>query len=254
VHYTEFPDGLVVCGTFPDEDVLLAIELTAGRVPLVCCDPPYGNIVDKAWDKVGTDDRAFAAWMIDWTRKLEPLMLPNSALYAWGGIGKVKFRPFYRYLIDVEHETNFRLANHITWSKKRAYGVQHNYLFTREELAYLILGEDIKKPRCFNVPLLDQKRGYAGYDAEHPAKSEFFRRTNVWSETEVLRGKLHINQKAARVVEIPIEVHTQPGEWVLDLFSGSGETSYAARKLGRKFIAVENDPIEYAKICERLRI
>lgn len=254
LEYTEFSDGLVICGTFPDSQVLQAIETVCAAFPLVIADPPYGNIVDKDWDTVGADDAAFAAWMLDWTKKLEALSLPGAALYVWGGIGKPLFRPFYRYLVQVELETSYRLANHITWSKKRAYGVQHNYLFTREELAYFVLGDDIKKPRCFRVPLLSEKRGYSGYDKKHPAKSEYLRRTNVWTDiTEIFRGKVHINQKPTRLMEIPIEIHTESGDWVLDPFAGSGTTALAARALGRKFVLVEQDLVEYQKICKKLQ-
>lgn len=254
MQYTEFVDGLVICGTFPEPEVAQAIERAAGNLPLVVADPPYGNIVNDEWDKVGSDDDAFARWMIGWTAQIERLSLPGAALYVWGGIGKPCFRPFYRYLVEAELRTGYKLANHITWAKKRAYGVQHNYLFTREEVAYFVLGEDIKKPRCFHVPLLDTKRGYSGYNEKYPAKSEYLRRTNVWSDvTEVLRGKTHVNQKPVRLMQIPIEVHTDLGEWVLDPFAGSGSTALAARASGRKFVLVEQDPAEYAKICQTLQ-
>jgi DNA modification methylase len=159
------------------------------------------------------------------------------------------------------------LSNVITWKKKRAYGVQHNYLFTREELLYLVNG-DAKKPRRFNVPLLAKKRGYAGYDPAHPAKSEYLRRSNVWVDidaepedgsttdvwdaTEVLRGKLHECQKADRVCEIPIEVHTDPGEVVVELFGGSASTAAAAQRLGRRFVVVESGAVEVENIIRRI--
>ena len=50
------------------------------------------------------------------------------------------------------------------------------------------------------------KRGYAGCNEKYPAKSEFLRRTNVWDDvTEILRGKVHVNQKPERLMEVPIE-------------------------------------------------
>lgn len=255
----QFEDGIAIRGTFPDARVLSLIEGAAGKLPLVIADPPYGNIVAEAWDRVGEDDRAFCAWMIDWTKKIEALSLPGAALYVWGGVGlprdgkKPPFRPFLRYLIDVEHETGYQLSTPITWKKKRAYGIQWGFLFTREEVAYLVLG-DYKKPRKFTVPLLDVKRGYAGYNEKYPARSEFLRRTNVWDDiTEILRGKLHVNQKPDRLMEIPIEIHTEPGEWVLDPFAGSGTTAIAARKLGRRFVIVEQDRENFDKIVARLR-
>lgn len=247
-----FPDGVVICGDVDDDTTWAAIRSVGVQFPLVIADPPYGNILPVAWDKAQMADTAFAQWMIEWTLRIASVSLPDSALYVWGGIGRPRFRPFYKYLASVETWTSYQLANHITWSKKRAYGVQHNYLFTREELAYLTLG-DIKKPRCFHVPLLEEKRGYAGYNSDYPAKSEHYRRTNVWTDvTEILRGKIHEAQKPTRVMEIPIEVHTDPGDWVLDPFAGAGTTATAARKLGRKFVVVDRDPECFDLICKVL--
>jgi DNA modification methylase len=248
----KFKDGIAILGEFPNTNVMLAISNYSGTLPLIVADPPYGDIVDEAWDQA-TDDKKFCAWMIEWTKWLEQIVCPGGALYVWGGIGKPNFRPFYRYLYEVEAKTLFNLSNHITWSKKRAYGVSHNYLFTREELAYLIKG-NIKKPRMFNIPLLETKRGYAGYNKKYPAKSDFFRRTSVWTDiTEIMKGKTHVAQKPRRLMEIPIEVHTSKGEFVLDPFAGSGTTAHAARALGRKFVVVEKYKENFEKMVESLR-
>lgn len=254
-----FPDGVVIRGTFPDPEVLALVGKHAeGLLPLIIADPPYGNIVSAYWDQVNTSDVQFCDWMLGWTKELERLCLPGAAVYVWGGVGRPRdgdkppFRPFLRYLVEVELQTGFTLSTPITWKKKRAYGIQWGYLFTREELAYLVLG-DHKKPRKFSVPLLDIKRGYAGYDKDRPAKSEYLRRSNVWDDvTEIFRGKTHVNQKPRRLMEIPIETHTEAGEWVLDPFAGSGTTGLAARRLGRRFILVEQDPIEFDKCVATL--
>ena len=250
----QFSDGLVIHGDFMDSGVQAVIAKAIGsqRFALTIADPPYGNILNVYWDRIKASDRTFVGWMLDWTRMIQNVSHDRSAFYCWGGIGRPGFRPFYRYLLDVEEFTKYRLANHITWSKKRGYGIQHNYLFTREECAYFTLG-DIKQPRCFHVPLLDEKRGYEGYDKDYPAKSEYLRRTNVWRDvTEIMRGKDHEAQKPLRVIEIPIEVHTKPGELVLDPFAGSGVTALAARKLGRRFVVVEQDEHWFKYICKAL--
>jgi hypothetical protein len=57
----------------------------------------------------------------------------------------------------------------------------------------------------------------------YPAKSEYKRRTNVWSDvTEILRGKIHQCQKPDRLYEVMVEASSNPGENVLDPFAGSG--------------------------------
>jgi DNA modification methylase len=269
VNFVEFKNGVAINGQFPDIDVVTKIEdvLSGTQLLLTVADPPYGNIVNKDWDKIIGTDEEFTKEMIEWTKVVQKLSLPRSALYVWGGIGVPGFRPFYRYLIDVEHKTGYKVANHITWKKKRAYGIQHNFLFTREELVhlhfgsltreeilYLHMGDNIKAPLVFNIPLLKEKRGYAGYNPDYPAKSEFFRRTNVWTDiTEILKDKMHVAQKPVECMKIPIEVHTNAGDWVLDPFAGSGTTAVAAIEAGRKFIVVERDNVEFEKLVDRLK-
>lgn len=250
-----FDDGYAVCADSTQPGTILQVRQLVGDVPLIIADPPYGRIVSEKWDNVKISAEEFSGWMASWTRHwAEKCLLPGAAFYVWGGIGKPRFRPFLRYLYNVEETTDLQLANLITWSKKRAYGVQNNYLWTREECAYFVNG-DAKKPRKFNVPLLDQVRGYAGYNKKYPAKSDRYRRTNVWSDvTEIMRGKLHPTQKAQRVIEVPIEVHTNPGEWVIDPFAGAGTTAMACRKLGRKFVVIEQDEKCFEDMVARLRV
>jgi len=227
-------------------------EIT-GCVPLILTDPPYGKILSAKWDHVIEKEEDFVEWMIDWTRTWSDMLLPGGMFAVWGGIGTPGFRPFFRYIPEVERRSELKLSNLITWSKKRAYGTATNFLFTREELALFTLG-DVKRPRCFNIPLLETKRPYPGFNADYPAKSEYYRRTNVWTDiTELLRGKVHPAQKAQRVMEIPIEVYTQSGEWVVDMFVGSGTTALAARKLGRRFFVIEKDEKTFEEMVERLR-
>lgn len=201
---------------------------------LVIADPPYGNILSEGWDAVDLVRR-----LLDWMNDLAKICIPGATLYLWQGIGKYKDRQMFRFLAEVEDRTPWKLHNLITWAKKRAYGTQYNYLFTREELCFFVLGD---KPAIFNVPYLDELRGYAGYDPKYPAKSEYKRRTNVWSDvTEILRGKNHPAEKPLRLAEIVILTSSNQGDLVLDAFAGSGNVSVACANLGRRSVAVEQD-------------
>lgn len=252
---TSFQDGHVILGDSTSIEVFeKTLELTQGQVRLINTDPPYGNIVSEDWDEFRGSDLDFAAWMVAWTELWAPGLVAGGAFYVWGGIGKPGFRPFLRYLPMVESPGKFELASLITWSKRRAYGVQNNYLFTREELAYFVRG-NAKKPAVFNVPYLEQLRGYAGYNKKYPAKDERFRRTNVWTDiNEIFRGKTHPTQKPQRTAEVVIEVHTEPGDWVIDPFAGSGTTAHAARSLGRRFVIVEKNEAYFNDIVTALNL
>jgi DNA modification methylase len=49
-----------------------------------------------------------------------------------------------------------------------------------------------------------------------------------------------------------IRKHTNKGDVVLDLFSGSGTTALVAKRLERKYLAFELDETYYKKSIERI--
>jgi modification methylase len=71
--------------------------------------------------------------------------------------------------------------------------------------------------------------------------------------SERLRGtdgaKLHPTQKPEALLARVLMACTAPGEVVLDPFSGTGTTAAAAKRLGRRYIGIEQDPA-YAAAAE----
>ncbi len=63
-----------------------------------------------------------------------------------------------------------------------------------------------------------------------------------WEGNQRVVGNEHPTQKPTRLFEIPLELHTRPGEVVLEPFSGSGSQLIAAEKLSRRCRAVEISP------------
>ena len=53
-------------------------------------------------------------------------------------------------------------------------------------------------------------------------------------------------------MEYFILTYTNPGDLIVDPFSGSGTTAVAAHKLGRRFICIEKDPDYWAASIKRL--
>jgi DNA modification methylase len=212
---------------------------------LVIADPPYGEIVSDTWDQLDANSalqqyRCIAVW-------ISLVLKPGGTAYVWGGIGKPKHRPFFNWLGSLERETDLKVHDVITWSKKRAYGKQDALLFTREECAMLVKGN---KPAYFKVPLLEEKRGYAGYNPKYPAKSEYKRRTNVWTDvTEIFQGKVHPCEKPTRLAEIMIETSCPPSGRIIDPFAGSGSTGVAANNTGvpDECVLIEKDADNFLK-------
>lgn len=242
MNYRRSDAGLIVYGdafgrvereTIDAEFGVADVHNHIAQFPLILCDPPYGEITNEEWDH---------AHYNRWMEHCVEVATTSSTIILWGGVGKRGNRPFPRFASTVEDDfPEWEIKNWITWGKKRAYGVKDNYLFTREECIFLTRGTP-----TFNIPLLETKRGYAGYNKKYPAKSEFFRRTNVWTDvTEIMRGKIHPCQKPDKLYEILIQTHSSPGDVVYDPCAGSLVTLRAAKKLGRRYCVVEKD----AKYC-----
>lgn len=80
--------------------------------------------------------------------------------------------------------------------------------------------------------------------------------TDVWNFTSV-RHKLKVNGKIVKtahptpkpeeMIERMILASSKENDLILDLFSGSGTTSYVAKKLNRIYIGCENNK-EYIEI------
>ena len=237
--YERYTEGLVVCGDAFSSGVRELVDRVHGgekraRFPLILCDPPYGNInKNPHWDDVAEYDR--------WFQHCVDRAQPYATIAMWGGVGKPGDRPFLEWCSRVEKKFPEWEGSMVTWVKKRAYGIPDDYLFTREECFILYCGPRGKtgKP-TFNIPLLPKLRGYAGYDKDHPAKSEYLRRTLVWSDvTEIFKGKIHPTQKPDSLYEILIRTHSNEGDIVYDPAAGSGTTARAAMNTNRRFCIVE---------------
>ena len=84
------------------------------------------------------------------------------------------------------------------------------------------------------------------------------RPTDVWWHTIVPTGGRektgYPTQKPEGIVRRMMLASSQPDDWVLDFFAGSGTTGAVARKHGRRFVMVDNNPGAFSLMKDRLRI
>ncbi|MDI6732348.1 MAG: site-specific DNA-methyltransferase [Planctomycetota bacterium] len=67
---------------------------------------------------------------------------------------------------------------------------------------------------------------------------------SAYKETE------HPTEKPLKLMRHLIEVNSNPGDTIMDIFMGSGTTGVACKELGRNFIGIELSP-KYCEIAER---
>lgn len=79
------------------------------------------------------------------------------------------------------------------------------------------------------------------------------RRSGVIHVDKIASGKnIHPTEKPVGIITPLIEMSTNPGDLIVDPFSGSGSTSVAAQRLGRNSLAFEVDPQHHANSVKRL--
>ncbi len=92
----------------------------------------------------------------------------------------------------------------------------------------------------FNVPFLDERPRRQG-------KTEFKKVTNVWADIELVNRPERSCRRPLPMIGRLIKAHSNPGDLVVDFFSGYGTTGIVAHNLGRRFLGceqVEADAIE----------
>jgi DNA modification methylase len=234
-------------------DCLEAIPKLPSHPDLWIVDPPYGQIVDDQYDQI--EQISLVEQLIDLLIAMEEKSDQGTTAYVFGGIGRYRNRPFFTFLTRLEYWTNWRLHNLITWKKRRGYGTQYNYIFAREEIAFLVLG---KKPKTFNVPYTTEKRSEAwmkrlSTKKYAPKSLTYLRRGNVFADVnELFRDKLCTAEKPETLYKILIETSSNEGDLVCDPMAGSGVTGIVARELGRNFILFEKDKTMFQIAKDRI--
>lgn len=228
------PDRFVVCN---DADRFLS-SLPLEEVDLFLIDPPYYGIVEDEWDNQWDSEEKYIQWLAGLLERTRIRLKPNGSVLVFGAIGKHGSHPFFEVMRRVEHNNTLHFRNMITWKKRRAYGKSHDYLFCREEIVWYSKSPE-RTGVTFNIPYLDEKRGYAGFNKKYPAKSEFKRVSNVWDDIpELMRPKRRC-EKPLPLLKRLINTHSNPGDLVVDFFAGTGTTGVAAIESGRRFRGCE---------------
>lgn len=229
----------------------LVDKLEDNSVRLLLTDPPFYGIVSEDWDNQWEDSAQFSSWLYRIFRDYERKLTPDGSIVFFAGLGKHGIHPLFSVVNMME--TTYTFRNWITWKKRRAYGKSHDYLYCREEILWFSKSPE-RKEVVFNIPLLQEKRGYAGFDKKYPAKSEFKRVSNVWTDIEnyipdstviedipeLMRPKRSC-EKPIALMERLVATHSNEGDLVVDCFAGTGATGKACENLNRRFIGCDVD-------------
>lgn len=224
-------------------------KIKTETVDMIFADPPYflsndgitcksGKMVSVnkgAWDKI-SDVNEKHSFNRKWIRLCKRVLKPNGSIWISGTLHNI-----YSIGMALEQE-GFKIINNITWQKTNPPPNLACRCFTHSTETILWAQKDDKKAKhYFNYELMKEFNG--GKQMK-----------DVWTgsltkPSEKTEGK-HPTQKPEYLLERIILASTREGDLILDPFMGSGTTGVVAKRLGRRFIGIENDK-EYYEIAKR---
>lgn len=232
-------------------------KISDNSIDLLIVDPPYNlskNFHGNAFKK--TDIEKYTEYTRQWIEKVKPKLKKTASLYVccdWKSaisLGQV---------ID----ENFILRNRITWEREKGRGAKTNWKNSMEDIYFATVSDEY----TFNLEVVKlRKKVLAPYKAngvpkdwEETAEGKF-RNTcpsNFWADISVPYWSMpentaHPTQKPEKLIAKLILASSNEGDMVLDPFSGSGTTGVVAKKLGRNFIDIEQNPLYCAWAEKRL--
>ena len=226
-------------------------HIKTGSIDLIFSDPPYninkdfGNNKDK-WDSV----KDYIEWCKKWIDECMRVLKDSGTMYF---MTATQHMPY----LDVYVSEKYNVLCRIIWSYDSS-GVQSKKMFGSLYEPILMINKTNSSKYTFNYKdiLVEAKTGaqrkLIDYRKDPPQPYNTKKVPgNVWEFTRV-RFKMdeyenHPTQKPESLLKRIILTSSNPGDTVLDPFSGSFTTSAVAVRLGRRAIGIDiND--EYFEI------
>ncbi len=222
-------------------------KLPRGFADLVIADPPYNLDKEFHGNKFKkTDDDTYAVYTEKWVKAVLPLMKENASIYVccdWQSSSAL-YSVLKKY---------FKIQNRITWQREKGRGAMHNWKNAMEDIwfcsknnNYTFNVEDVKIRRKVIAPYKEngKPKDWEQTDAGN------FRNTypsNFWDDISIPYWSMpentaHPTQKPEKLLAKLILASSNVGDFVFDPFLGSGSSSVTAKKLGRHYCGIEENP------------
>ncbi|MEL6387394.1 MAG: site-specific DNA-methyltransferase [Pseudomonadota bacterium] len=231
-------------------------QLPENSVDLIFADPPYnlqlrGELtrpdqsrvdgVSDRWDQFDSFD-AYDLFTHQWLNAARRALKPDGAIWVIGSYHNI-FR-----VGTVLQDTGFWIQNDVVWLKTNP---MPNFKGTRFQNAHETLiwaGKSEASKVKFNYDALK------AFNDDKQMRSDWT--LPLCTGAERLKGedgkKAHPTQKPEALLKRVLLATSNPGDLVLDPFSGTGTTAAVAKALGRQFIGIEQDPAYVALSNKRL--
>jgi len=224
-------------------------SISSESVDLIFADPPY-NIKKADWDKFENQEK-YIEWSMNWIYEASRVLKPEGTLFICG---------FSEILADLKHPSMkfFKGCKWIVWYYKNKANLGKDWGRSHESILHL------RKNKKFTMNMDDIRIPYGKHTLKYPSHPQA--ETSQYGNGEKRRDIWTPHPKGAKpkdVIEIPtlcngmnektphpaqkpeallrkiILASSNPGDLVIDPFSGSGTTIVVAEQLNRKWMGCD---------------
>lgn len=226
-------------------------------IDLIIVDPPY-NLRKNYHGNVFTETSVseYEKYTEKWLIKVKEKLKDNGSMYIccdWKS----------SIVIANVISRHFIIRNRITWQREKGRGSKDNWKNSMEDIWYLTKSAEF----TFNVEDVKKRRKViAPYKQDGEAKdwvedsNQKYRDTypsNFWDDITIpfwsmKENTAHPTQKSEKLIAKLILASSNENDLILDPFAGSGTTAVTAKKLNRRFIAIEQNELYVAWAEKRL--
>ncbi len=222
--------------------------LPAKSIDMIFADPPYNlsnggftvhagkrvSVNKGKWDKSSGLEADFS-FHVQWIKECYRVLKPNGSLWISG-----TYHSIYQCGYAVQ-QLGYKILNDIAWFKPNAAPNLSGRYFTASHETLLWARKDPKGKHTFNYQ--DMKNG--NWHERDMIKNEGKQMRSVWAigtpkAVEKKFGK-HPTQKPLALLERIVLSSTNPGDIIIDPFTGSSTTGISAIESGRKFIGIDTE-------------
>lgn len=238
-------------------------SLQSASVDLVFADPPY-NIKKAEWDNFESQEQ-YIAWSLRWIAEAARVLKPTGSLYICG---------FSEILADLKHPTSkyFNSCRWLIWHYKNKANLRSDWGRSHESIIHFR-----KKQHKLNID--DVRIPYGAHTLKypsHPQASSSAYGQGVGKERDnwvpnpkgakpkdvfdipttcngMGESTPHPTQKPEEMIRKFVLASSQPGDLVIDPFSGSGTTLVVAEQLDRRWLGCDLSTTYNEWAIQRLR-
>lgn len=222
--------------------------LPVESVDLAVLDPPYNLAKDfhgSSFAPMSSED--YAVYTERWFAAVKPLLKPDASIYVccdW------QSSP----VVGLALQKHFVVRNRITWQREKGRGAKANWKNAMEDIWFATCGSDyvfhaeaVMQRRRVLAPYRDESGTPKDWEASEDGAFRNTYPSNFWDDISIPYWSMpentaHPTQKPEKLLAKLILASSDPGDVVLDPFAGSGSTAVTAKKLDRRFIAIEQNP------------